>query len=201
MSKKAIIAFAFIVLFATIANAQAVGTYKASKAKVVTEKIKKPQNPTFVGFNAGMAATLGSLKAINFTAGLDLAFPIGTRFAWGFYMGYQTPAQADLGLIFVHGDYTQGGAFIWGFGPIGNIEYRKNLEYEGVTYERTYRAALGFMFRIGFKSKSPLYYNLAVSKGKVKRLDQYPEHNNIDDSSSYGINLTVGYRLNTKRKN
>lgn len=205
MNKKIFITLALLVFSVTMASAQAVGTYKASKARTVTEKIKKqrkekikkPHNPLFLGVNAGLSGTIGTIQSLDFALGVDMAFSKTEKFAWGFFTGYETLSKADIGLLFVHGNYVKGGAFFWGLGYSKIFEYKKELDYEGVSFCRHYDG-YRLLLRLGFQQKSPLYYNITLSCGGLTRWDEHsaPEYRN----NIFGAAITVGYRFNTKQK-
>lgn len=197
MTRKVLITFALIVFSVTIASAQAVGTYKATKAETVTERIARPHNPLFLGVNAGINGTVGTIQSLDFTLGADIAFSTTEKFAWGFFTGYETVKKANIGLLFVHGNYVKGSAFFWGLGFSNIFKYTKTLEYEGVDYERRYNG-YRFLLRLGYKSKSFLYYNVTLSAGSLKRKDYYNYY--FGAEGFFGAAVTVGYRFNTKLK-
>ena len=116
MFKRLFMAFAAVLCIASAANAQAVGTYKAKKAEVHVQKIRKPHNGPFIGLNAGVTGTMGGIKALDFNLGFDFALAPSKRFAWGLFAGYETLKKINAGLLFIHGNYGEGGAFFWGIG-------------------------------------------------------------------------------------
>lgn len=197
MIKKVLITIALIVFLVTIASAQAVGTYKASKAESVTERIARPHNPLFLGVNAGINGTVGTIQSLDFTLGADIAFSKTETFAWGFFAGYETLKKANIGLLFVHGDYVKGSAVLWGLGFSKIFKYKKTLECEGHDYEREYDGHR-FLLRLGYKSKSFLYYNVTLSLGSLGRDGDYIVDNDFGYERYIGATITVGYRFNTK---
>ena len=172
MTRKVLITIALIVFSVTIASAQAVGTYKASKAETVTERIVRPHNPLFLGVNAGISGTIGTIQSLDFALGADIAFSTTETFAWGFFAGYETPKKANIGLLFVHGNYVKSGAFFWGLGYSRVFKYEKELDYEGVSFNREYKG-YRLLLRFGFQKRSPLYYNITLSYGSLRRDDHY----------------------------
>lgn len=206
MTRKVLITFALIVFSVTIASAQTVGTYKATRAATVTERIPiarppKPHNPLFLGVNAGINGTVGTIQSLDFTLGADIAFSKTEKFAWGFFTGYETVTKANYGLLFVHGNYVKGSAFFWGLGFSNIFKYKKTLEYEGVDYTRRYNG-YRFLLRLGYKSESFLYYNVTLSAGSLNRTDHYTEWDGYYRGAEgfFGAAVTVGYRFNTKLK-
>lgn len=197
MTRKVLITFALIVFSVTIANAQAVGTYRASKAETVTERIERPHNPLFLGVNAGINGTVGTIQSLDFTLGADIAFSKTETFAWGFFAGYETLKKANIGLLFVHGDYVKGSAFFWGLGYSLIFDYEKELDYEGVSFNRDYEG-YRLLLRLGFQKRSPLYYNITLSCGSLKRSDDYYDPDGFSAKGIFGAAITVGYRFNTK---
>lgn len=198
MTRKVLITIALIVFSVTIASAQAVGTYKASKAETVRERIARPHNPLFLGVNAGLSGSkTTSIKSLDFTLGADVAFSQTETFAWGFFAGYETVKKANIGLLFVHGDYVKGSAVLWGLGFSKIFKYKKTLECEGHDYEREYDGHR-FLLRLGYKSKSFLYYNVTLSLGSLGRDGDYIVDNDFGYERYIGATITVGYRFNTK---
>ncbi len=200
MAKKIFMVCVAVLFIVCIADAQTVGTYQAAKAKAVTQKIKKPHNPVFLGLNAGVTGTVGTMKALDLTAGADVAFSINKKFALGLSTGYETPTKVNVGLLFVHGNYAEKGAFLWGAGFSGTIKHTKTLSYEGIDFEREYKGHTTWL-RLGFQTKSPLYYNFMFSVGELYRKNHYP--NGFDDSTwryVYSASITLGYKFNTKLK-
>lgn len=202
MFKRLFLAFAAVLCIASAANAQAVGTYKAKKAEVHVQKIRKPHNTPFIGFNAGVTGTLGTIQALDFNIGADIAFAPSTRFAMGFFAGYETLKKVNVGLLFVHGNYSQGGAFFWGIGYTRIMSYTKDMEYEGISYEREYNNGYRYILRLGFMPRSPLYYSLSIMFGSIKRTDHYPDYNYgyLGNAALYSFSVTVGYKLNSRVK-
>lgn len=198
MFKKLLLALAAMLLLASAAHSQAVGTYKAKKSEAVVKTVKKvkPHNAPFIGFNVGVTGTTGTIKALDFNIGTDIAFSTKKTFAFGFFAGYETIKKANVGLLFVHGNYAEGSAFFWGIGFSRIFTYTKTLEYEGLNFDREYRG-YRFLLRCGFQPKSNLYYGLTLSYGSLRRDDNYGYYGK---DSIMGACLTIGYRLNTKLK-
>lgn len=203
MFKRLFMAFAAVLCIASAANAQAVGTYKAKKSEVVVEKVRKPHNGPFIGLNAGVTGTTGGIKALDFNLGFDFALAPSKRFAWGMFAGYETLKKINVGLLFIHGNYGEGGAFFWGIGYTFMMSYTKDMEYEGINYERRYYGGYRYILRFGYVTPSPLYFSLSIMYGNIKREDHYPNYNNgyPGNASLYSLSATIGYRFRTKARN
>lgn len=204
--RKKLFGIIVALLFLSVqASAQVGGTgvYKARSAGVDVKVVRKPHNDPFVGFNAGIGGSFGAIYSPDLSLGTDIAFAPNKNFAMGFFAGYETLTKVNAGLLFVHGDYSSQGAFLWGFGTSLIGKYTRQLKYTNAdqTYERRYYDGSRFLIRFGYMQKSPWYYNVTLSLGKVSRRDYYPNgHTAYYRKRIFGVMASIGYRLNTSSK-
>ena len=206
MKKKLLGLLAVLLMLSVEANAQIGGTgvYKAHSAGVDVKVVKKPRNAPFIGFNAGIGGSFGAITSLDGTVGADFAFAPSKKFAMGFFTGYETLTKFNLGLLFVHGDYSTQGAFLWGLGLSYMARYKRTLTYADQSYERWYMNSARLLLRLGYMPKSPWYYNVTLSyTPEIGKEDLYPngQYQWLGSKGMAGITVSVGYKLNIKSRN
>lgn len=199
MFKRLYMALVTLMLFANVSNAQSVGSHMAKKTDKKVIKTEIPRNKMLVGFNGGMGGTFGIIRSLDFTAGMDMAFSINKKFAIGYSLSYETLTKATFGLLFVHGDYSKGGCFLWGFGCYYDFgHFAKNVKFTddtNVDISRKYDGN-GLRLRLGFKASSQIYYGLNLSYGYLNILNIYDDEElSKQNGNTFGFNVTVGYLL------
>lgn len=208
MRKNLYLVLAALLFMTLQASAQIGGTgvYKAHSAGVDVKVVKKPRNAPFIGFTAGIGGTFGTITSLDGAVGADFAFAPSKKFAMGFFTGYETLTKANIGLLFVHGDYSTQGAFIWGLGYSCVFDYSKRMNFENTNYIRHYYGNR-FLLRLGYLPKSPWYYNITLSLGALRRYDDYTNYDGysgyshwFNNRTTVGVVASVGYKLNIKSK-
>ena len=209
MRKNLYLVLAALLFMTLQASAQIGGTgvYKAHSAGVDVKVVKKPRNAPFIGFTAGIGGTFGTITSLDGAVGADFAFAPSKKFAMGFFTGYETFTKINIGLLFVHGDYSTKGAFIWGLGYSRVLPYSKKMTFANTNYIRHYYDGDRFLMRLGYLPKSPWYFNVTLSYGALRSYDDYTNYDGYYGDSYYfgrrttvGVIASVGYKLNIKSK-
>ncbi len=192
-----------LLVFSTLCYAQAddpFGLYKSS-SKSRKEKIdlgseygEREKNMQFVGLNVGLGGDFGKgFGTFEGSIGVDVAASINDRFALGGYLSYQTISSVSLGVLFVHGNYNNDAAFLWGIG-YSTPEFYNLTSKSG--YELRWDIKCSPNVRVGYKLKSGLYFmaDMEVSdktfRKDVREFDKY----------SFDANIRVGWKFNLEKK-
>lgn len=165
----------------------------------------KEKSPLFVGLNAGVGGSFGrGFNVLKGSVGVDVATSINERFALGGYFSYQTVTSASLGLLFVHGNYNESHAFLWGIG-YSTPEFILKDKKLGMDLEKSIKISPNL--RLGFMLKNGLYFgaDMEMSKNKFEREHGDCEHHSdvvTYERNSFDVNFRIGYKFNlTKKKN
>ncbi|MGM9817594.1 MAG: hypothetical protein ACI30B_01270 [Paludibacteraceae bacterium] len=158
-------------------------------------KVKKERPKPFFGLNVGLGGDFGKgFSTLEGSLGVDVAGWINNRFAMGCYLSYQTITSFSLGLLFVHGDYNNAGAFLWGIGYTTPdvCLYNKEKEFGRSSVKITPNLRLGYMLRNGL-------YFMTDMEGSNNYFRTY--RNDFPFAkSSFDINFRIGYRFNLGKK-
>jgi hypothetical protein len=192
-----------LLVCSTLCYAQAddpFGLYKGS-SKSRKEKIdlgneygEREKIMPFVGLNVGLGGDFGKgFGTFEGSIGVDVAASINDRFALGGYLSYQTISSVSLGVLFVHGNYNNDAAFLWGIG-YSTPEFYNLTSKSG--YELRWDIKCSPNVRVGYKLKSGLYFmaDMEVSdktfRKDVREFDKY----------SFDANIRVGWKFNLEKK-
>ena len=194
-----------LLVFSTLCYAQAddpFGLYKSS-SKSRKEKIdlgneygEKEKNMPFVGLNVGLGGDFGKgFGTFEGSIGVDVAASINDRFALGGYLSYQTISSVSLGVLFVHGNYNNDAAFLWGIGYSAPEFY--NLTSKS-GYELRWDIKCSPNVRVGYKLKNGLYF-MADMEVSDKSFGFRNDERDFD-KYSFDANIRVGWKFNLEKK-
>ena len=194
-----------LLVFSTLCYAQAddpFGLYKSS-SKSRKEKIdlgneygEREKNMPFVGLNVGLGGDFGKgFGTFEGSIGVDVAASINDRFALGGYLSYQTISSVSLGVLFVHGNYNNDAAFLWGIG-YSTPEFYNLTSKSG--YELRWDIKCSPNVRVGYKLKNGLYF-MADMEVSDKSFGFRNDERDFD-KYSFDVNVRVGWKFNLEKK-
>ena len=194
-----------LLVFSTLCYAQAddpFGLYKSS-SKSRKEKIdlgneygEIEKNMPFVGLNVGLGGDFGKgFGTFEGSIGVDVAASINDRFALGGYLSYQTISSVSLGVLFVHGNYNNDAAFLWGIG-YSTPEFYNLTSKSG--YELRWDIKCSPNVRVGYKLKNGLYF-MADMEVSDKSFGFRNDERDFD-KYSFDVNVRVGWKFNLEKK-
>lgn len=178
------------------------GLYKKPSKSQLRRKNKENLKP-FIGLNLGIGGNFGKgFSTLEGSLGLDMAGSINDNFAMGAYLSYQTITAVSFGLLFVHGNYNESHAFLWGIG-YSSPELALRTKKHDVWIDKNVKISPNL--RLGFMLKNGLYFgaDIEMSKNKFEREHGDCEHHSdvvTYERNSFDINFRIGYKFNLTKK-
>ena len=122
----------------------------------------------------------------------------------GAYFSYQTITAVSFGLLFVHGNYNESHALLWGVG-YSTPELALRTKKHDVWIDKNVKISPNLRF--GFMMKNGLYFmtDMEMSKNRFRcdiNHDDCPYHYSTlrSNKNSFDVNFRIGYKFNLTKK-
>ncbi|MBO7724037.1 MAG: hypothetical protein J6S20_01060 [Paludibacteraceae bacterium] len=180
------------------------GLYKKPTKSQLRRKNKENLKP-FIGLNLGIGGNFGKgFSTLEGSLGLDMAGSVKEQFAMGAYFSYQTITAVSFGLLFVHGNYNESHALLWGVG-YSTPELALRTKKHDVWIDKNVKISPNLRF--GFMMKNGLYFmtDMEMSKNRFRcdiNHDDCPYHYSTlrSNKNSFDVNFRIGYKFNLTKK-